>query len=277
MTQREGRILRQGNTNERVYIYRYITEGSFDAYSWQLLETKQRFISELLEGSLTERSGSDVENVVLSYAEVKALAIGNPLVKKRVETSNEITRLLSLHRKSIESHIALEKELLEMPGRINRQVELADRCLADIRWYRSNRRTYDKEERRALRESISEALREMYETPKEDDVIAATYQGFEIIIPKNIKRKHPYIWLQNEGRYYIELGESDSGALTRVDNFFDRFSEYLRKMNTDLAALRNKRAQLKAEVEKKEDYTEHIERLRADLVNIDKELGVDKK
>lgn len=82
MTQREGRILRQGNVNSQVYIYRYITEGSFDAYSWQLLETKQRFISGLLSGSLTTRSGADIEDTVLDYAEVKALAVGNPLVKK---------------------------------------------------------------------------------------------------------------------------------------------------------------------------------------------------
>ena len=92
MTQREGRFLRQGNENKKVYIYRYITEGSFDAYSWQLLETKQRFISGLLSCSLTERSSSDIESTVLDYAEVKALAVGNPLIKERVETANELTR-----------------------------------------------------------------------------------------------------------------------------------------------------------------------------------------
>ena len=113
MTQREGRILRQGNENAKVYIYRYITEGSFDAYSWQLLETKQRFISGLLSGSLADRSGSDVESTVLDYAEVKALAVGNPLVKERVETANELTRYLALQRKAIETHIRLEKELME--------------------------------------------------------------------------------------------------------------------------------------------------------------------
>lgn len=92
MTQREGRILRRGNANSKVRIFRYITEGSFDAYSWQLLETKQRFITGLLSGSLTERSGKDIEDTVLDYAEVKALAVGNPLVKERVETANELSR-----------------------------------------------------------------------------------------------------------------------------------------------------------------------------------------
>lgn len=128
MTQREGRIQRQGNENKKVYIYRYITEGSFDAYSWQLLETKQRFISGLLSGSLTERSGSDIESTVLDYAEVKALAVGNPLIKERVETANELTRYLALQRKAIENHIRMEKELMELPARIKRQKELIEKC-----------------------------------------------------------------------------------------------------------------------------------------------------
>lgn len=121
MTQREGRILRRGNTNSKVQIFRYITEGSFDAYSWQLLETKQRFITGLLSGSLTERSGKDIEDTVLDYAEVKALAVGNPLVKERVETANELSRYLTLQRKLVESRIRMEKgsaydELNQMIG-----------------------------------------------------------------------------------------------------------------------------------------------------------------
>ena len=114
MTQREGRILRQGNENKKVSIYRYITEGSFDAYSWQLLETKQRFIAELLSGSMDQRSGSDIEGTVLDYAEVKALAVGNPLVKVRVEAANELTRLMTLQRKTMETRVAMEKELMEL-------------------------------------------------------------------------------------------------------------------------------------------------------------------
>ena len=119
MIQREGRILRQGNTNKKVYIYRYITEGSFDAYSWQLLETKQRFISDLLSGSLADRSSDDIENTVLDYAEVKALAVGNPLVKERVEAANELTRYRTLQRKLVDTRIRMEKELpAKIPVRI---------------------------------------------------------------------------------------------------------------------------------------------------------------
>ncbi len=131
MTQREGRILRQGNGNDRVYIYRYITEGSFDAYSWQILETKQRFITGLLSGSLTERSGSDVEGTVLNYAEVKALAIGNPLVKERVETANLLSRYVTLQGRALEERLRLEQELQELPARIADQNERVKLCRLD--------------------------------------------------------------------------------------------------------------------------------------------------
>lgn len=123
MTQREGRILRQGNQNPKVQIFRYITEGSFDAYSWQLLETKQRFITSLLSGSYTEREGSDIEDTVLNYAEIKALAVGNPLVKKRVETANELSRYYTLQRKLVETRIRLDKELKELPSKMLHQID----------------------------------------------------------------------------------------------------------------------------------------------------------
>lgn len=135
MTQREGRILRQGNQNPKVQIFRYITEGSFDAYSWQLLETKQRFITSLLSGSYTEREGSDVEDTVLNYAEIKALAVGNPLVKKRVETANELSRYYTLQRKLVETRIRLDKELKELPSKMLHQKELINKAMQDKQYF----------------------------------------------------------------------------------------------------------------------------------------------
>ena len=142
MVQREGRILRQGNINQEVEIYRYITEGSFNAYSWQLLETKQRFISELLAGSLVERSGSDIEDSVLDYAEVKALAVGNPLVKDRVEAYNELTKYKILQRKYVEARIAWEKEAMELPGKIKHQKDIISKCVDDIEFVKKWNKKY---------------------------------------------------------------------------------------------------------------------------------------
>ncbi len=139
MVQREGRILRPGNLNPKVYIYRYITEGSFDAYSWQLLETKQRFISELLSGAYAQRSGGDIKDAVLDYAEVKALAVGNPLLKERVETANELTRLLTLKRRYVDDRLRMEQQRAGLPEQINGAKKRAANCEDDIKWYASAR------------------------------------------------------------------------------------------------------------------------------------------
>ncbi len=194
MTQREGRILRQGNENKEVYIYRYITEGSFDAYSWQLLETKQRFITGLLSGSLNERSGSDIENTVLNYAEVKALAVGNPLVKERVETCNELSRCLTLQRKTIDNHIRLEQELRELPARINHQKSIIEKCKDDLDYYSENKIEYGKDERKTIREALFSSLAENVLMPSESNFM--TYNGFDVVLPANMNKEKPFVWLK---------------------------------------------------------------------------------
>ncbi len=274
MIQREGRILRQGNSNERVYIYRYITEGSFDAYSWQLLETKQRFISELLSGSLSERSGSDVESTVLNYAEVKALAIGNPLIKQRVEISNELARIFALNRKEVENRIKLEKELLEMPASIARQRELTEKCLEDVRSYRASRCDYDKEERRVLRNMLSDAINEHIKKERDCEVEVMTYQGFKVVLPANMTREKAYLWIRREGNYFVELGESAQGAIMRIDNCLSKLSERYQKMSDALRLLVQKQEMLREELSKNKGYADRIEALKHELENLDKKLGV---
>lgn len=259
MTQREGRILRQGNTNSKVQIFRYITEGSFDAYSWQLLETKQRFITGLLSGSLTERSGKDIEDTVLDYAEVKALAVGNPLVKERVETANELSRYLTLQRKLVDSRIRMEKELLEMPGKISNQENNIVQCEADIAfyngWKQENPEPVDSkvkkeatEKRKHLREYIHSSLIGHVLEPKEKAL--TTYRGFEIILPANMTREKPYIWLKRNGRYYVELGDTNTGNLIRIDNFLDDLQKHFDKLKNGFAKLQEREYQLKEELKK---------------------------
>ena len=275
MTQREGRILRQGNENERISIYRYITEGSFDAYSWQLLETKQRFITGLLSGSLTERSGSDIESTVLDYAEVKALAVGNPLVKKRVEAANELSRYLALQRKAVETHIRLEKELMELPSRINHQADVIEKCKLDIEHYHNNYREIDKEERKNIRGALFSAVKSNVLMPSES--IAMTYQGFDIVLPVNMTAEKPYVWLQKNGRYYVELGDTELGVLVRIDNYLDKLEEHLEKMQTSLSDMYARQSATQAELVQKENYTDKIEEIKTQLEKLDKKLGVNKK
>lgn len=286
MTQREGRILRQGNTNRTVYIYRYITEGSFDAYSWQLLETKQRFISELLSGSLTERSGADIEDTILDYAEVKALAVGNPLVKKRVEATNELTRYLTLQHKLVDSRIRMEKELLEIPGKLEHQGTLISKCEKDLDYYQvwkaanppatdSKLKKNEAEKRRAAREHITCAVKSYALQTKEKTLMS--YRGFDIVLPANMTYEKPYIWLVGQGKYYVELGDTEIGNLVRIDNYLDMLDEHLEKLKTGLFKLKEKEIELKAELSKDENYIEQIEKYKAEVRKIDKKLGVDKK
>ena len=299
MTQREGRILRQGNTSERAYIFRYITEGSFDAYSWQLLETKQKFISALLSGSMLERSGSDIDDTVLDYAEVKALAIGNPLVKKRVEVANELSRLMTLQRKAIDSKIGLEKELLSISGRIEDIADRIEKCKkdreaceernADALQLRGSRAQYgesrdgafsdglsdDGHERRAIREQISRAVRENILEREEKKLM--TYRGFDLILPAHMMGDSPYIIIAGEGRYRVEMGDTEVGNLIRIDNFISNLGGHLEKLEISLEKLKERKKDIEAELEKKESYSEQISSCKETIEKMDKKLKAGKK
>lgn len=272
MVQREGRILRQGNRNKVVQIFRYITEGSFDAYSWQLLESKQNFISAILEGSLKERSGSDVDDTVLSYAEVKALAIGNPLIKRRVETANELSRYVSLQRKSLENKERLEKQYSEMPYRIAEARKKMSAARADMLRYAQNKQEYEKEYRKEFRNRIFEAVQGNILQPSEKSL--GVYQGFELVLPSYMLAEKPYIWLKGDGKYYVELGEADRGVLIRIDNFLENLKELSLRFMDNLTDLTSERGRMRQELDNQESYAEKIEELKEELKRIDKKLGV---
>ena len=285
MTQREGRILRQGNTNKKVYIFRYITEGSFDAYSWQLLETKQRFISSLLSGSLTERSGADIDDTVLDYAEVKALAVGNPLVKERVEAANELMRYMVLQHKLTESRLQMERELLEIPSKIEHQKSLISKCEDDVEyceeWRSANPvvtenklKKEEAERRKELRETISNAVRNNILQTSENPLMV--YRGFAIVLPTNMTIDKPYVWLVRSGRYYVELGDTDVGNLIRIDNALDTLSDRLESFRNGLNNYEKRQSDIKSELEKDEGYSDEIEKYKKKVNDLDKKLGVKK-
>jgi hypothetical protein len=130
--QREGRILRQGNTNAEVAIYRYVTEGSFDAYMWQALETKARFIAQVMSGDCAVRKAEDIGGQELSYAEVKAIASGNPAVLTLAETDAELQRLAILRKNHHDEQYLARRNIKELPDRINSQSRRVENLTADI-------------------------------------------------------------------------------------------------------------------------------------------------
>ena len=283
MIQREGRILRQGNENKKVEIYRYITEGSFDAYSWQLLETKQRFITDLLSGSLVERNGKEIDDVVLNYAEVKALAIGNPLVKERVEAQNELNRYQSLQKKLIENRLLMETELLELPGKISKIKDDINHLQEDCEWYAiwqtenppitdAKLKEEEAEKRKQLRDILNSSLKE--NGFKDEEKSLTYYKGFEIILPAHMDTVKPYIWLKNSGKYHIDMADTRSGNLIRIDNFLDSLESRLKNHQESLQTLETREIEIKAELIKKESYADEIEFYQMRVGELDEELGV---
>ncbi len=272
MTQREGRILRQGNTNPEIFIYRYITTGSFDAYSWQLLETKQRFISSILSGHLSERDGSDVSDTALSYAEVKAIAIGNPLVKERVETANELDRITILKRERAKELDAMRQELESLPFKIQAQRDVVAHATADKTFVLCDTDFPSKEERRSVRDALEYGVSENVLATSESELLE--YRGFKIVLPAGMSEQKPFIWLERAGKYYVELGDAKGGYLARIDNFIDKLPKHLERLENGLEQLVSRKSFIEGSLNEGDKYSTKIDSLRRKLERIDKSLGV---
>ncbi|MCR5590484.1 MAG: DEAD/DEAH box helicase family protein [Lachnospiraceae bacterium] len=272
MMQREGRILRQGNENSRVWIFRYITEGSFDAYSWQLLETKQRFITDILSGTIDEREGSDVDDTVLDYGEVKALAVGNPLIKKRVEVANELTKHLILQRKAEHQKRIYEKELAKIPKRLEKLNELIPLIAEDEKAYRASEETYTKEEQAQLRKEIF-ALTHLSE-PSADDVIVCIYKGFTVTVPADNSTVKPFVVLTRSGRYTVPVTNNENLCLSKIDQCLEGLKQRLDDLRQEKKDALAKTVYMKNQLRSGEDYLAKIESIRKELARIDKELGI---
>lgn len=273
MVQREGRILRQGNTCDRVFIFRYITEGSFDAYSWQLLETKQRFITQLLSGSLSDRLGGDVDSTVLSYAEVKALAVGNPLVKKRVEISNELDRFCLLQRSLAETKERMQRELAELAVHLAKQKKLIAACEADLAFVEAGGAPPVPERAEEIRDMLTTAFLAYADKPVETEL--CEYRGFRLSVPPYVRTTDPSLIVRREGEYRLPLG-AEGGFVRRLDRFVDEFAEQLKNRKDVQRRYNARKRVLTAELAKDDGYAEEIESRRRQIEEIDKELGIEK-
>ncbi len=229
MVQREGRIIRRGNENESVQIYRYITRGSFDSYSWQILETKQKFISQFLSGSSYQLSITDLEDNVLTYAEVKALALSEPLMKQLAETENEVKalRIVESKEKAAVKDMRAEIERLEKEYRF-----LFRRSRASL--FTQNKLFGYKDERKVLYDKLSESLAPSSvinrKLPKD-----LTAFCFRVTLPEVQNEKKPYILLCDEGeKYMVEMGGSAHGNARRVLNFITSLNKTREKITESM-------------------------------------------
>ena len=279
MVQREGRAIRTGNENSKVEIYRYITEGSFDAYSWQILDTKQKFITDLLSGTGTARSGNEVDDTVLNYAEIKALAIGNPDLKKRVEIQNEISRLMVLRKKDKENRLRAEKRKAELPALIrNTQLEYLT-CRYDARYVRRSqqkevkkRSDEEMEQRRKMRELLANAVRN--NVMCRDERTLMQYRGFFIVLPAGMVENHPYVMLVHKGKYRVDVSDKEKGVLVRIDNYIDKLDDRGDMFRNKLDLLRREQIDINKELDNVTDYDSLIEAKKSELSVVDERLGI---
>lgn len=274
MVQREGRIIRRGNTCKEVFIFRYITEGSFDSYSWQLLENKQRFIASFLSGAADVRDQEDIADTVLSYAEVKALAIGNPLIKTRVETANRLERVRISSRRRQSQLAGLRHIVEDSQKKIDSLTTRLNAIAADASHYKQHRETISKAERIAFGEELLAAMSERRLSAM--DRVFDNYQGFSVILPGDAIRDKPYVYLQRHHgpKYRVEMnGDKPIGCSMRLDHVLDSLQDRISSMQNQITFTIQQQTNAQADLDRGNPCLEEIAALAQKLSEIDQKLS----
>lgn len=268
MVQREGRILRKGNQYNEVFIYRYICEGSFDAYSWQILESKQKFISQFLMGSAYQRSSSDLEENVLSFAEVKALALSDPRMKVLAEKENELANLRIVNNKFIESRKRVRADIESTKNQINilkGQIKGTEMNCIDL----SGRK---EEDYKILRKILAGFL-----TPKAIQISGKALGmawGYEFKTPETQSIEKPMFEIRKNGiSYTIESGESDVGNAQRVTNLLTGLKDHLCDLKQTLADKKIHLEQLEQEHVSDNPYLQQLTNLEREVKELRVQIG----
>lgn len=262
MTQREGRILRKGNENNEIMIYRYITEGSFDSYSWQILETKQRFISQFLIGSSYQRSIEDLDNNVLSYAEVKAIALSEPIMKQIAEKENEIKTLQILCNKYAENKRILKERISELAKEIENAKKRVDKTVTNKKYLSGITNEKYIAEKKAINVTLSE------KTIKEavPGNVLLSFLGFDILPAKQHSDKKMFVVLRRSNiEYLLELSTSPSGNIKRIVNFLKRFNRTVESERKSYEKLLNEYNEAKTALNLPNKHYEELLSCKQDL------------
>ena len=285
MEQREGRIIRQGNTNEKVQIFTYVMERTFDSYSYQILENKQRFISQINRGDLTIREAEDIDETTLSYAEIKAITAANPKIKRKMEVDAEVARLRVLEGQYRKNLYDLQNKIYKTyPEEIRKQELLIERVNADMVRLRSvrpadadaftisvNGKVYTdkKEGGKALTDALYASK---VGTP------VAEYCGFVISMnPMSFLSNERDVTLAGEGQYAVTIGESASGNLTRLDNFLNDLPEREKRLKSKLEQLKSDLAIAKEQAGKPFEQAERLKELLSEQAQLNAELNLNQR
>ena len=284
MTQRNGRIIRQGNKNKQVYVYNYVTEGTFDAYLWQTLENKQKFISQIMTSKSPMRSCDDVDEQALSYAEVKALCAGDPRIREKMDLDVQVAKLKVLRSDYQNQKYRLEDKLLkhypeEIQKAKNRIAALKnDAQIADAH-------PQDKEnfcgmtikgmvfdEKKAAGERLMLACKEM---PNADMMLLGTYRGFELNIRFDSFKNEHQIVLRGELSYPVPLGDDPRGNIVRLDNAIGNFADRIADADAALDSLEQQKQAAEVKIAKPFAQEEELQTKSARLAELDALLNME--
>ena len=286
MTQRNGRIIRQGNMNKEVKVFNYVTEGTFDSYLFQTLENKQRFISQIMTSKSPVRSCEDVDEQALSYAEIKALCAGNPLIKEKMDLDVQVAKLKVLKADHQSQKFRLQDKLLtKFPADIQETNAYIAGVKADAQLAAAHPQvqegfcgmtikgvTYD--EKKTAGERLVLACSEL---PNAEEKVIGSYRGFELSLRFDTFRSEYQAILKGERRYPVALGTDPLGNIIRLDNSLNNFPERINSAENELATLHQQQAAAQIEVEKPFPQEEELAKKSARLAELNAQLDVDEK
>ena len=280
--QREGRGIRQGNENEEVAIYRYVTKGTFDAYNWSLVENKQRFISQVMTSKAVSRSCEDIDEATLSYAEIKAVATGNPLIKEKMEIDNDVQRLKLLkasydnQRYGLQDNFMIKypkliKTATEKLANVREDVKARDKELIDNPEFAITigKATYTE------RVDGGTMMLEAISKCKTGETTAiGKFHGFELLVEKNFLGIN-YMVLRGKTEYKAELSTSPVGSMVKLENLFNGLHENIDFLEKKIEQYQNDLEASKTEYDKPFAYSKELEEKLARQCELNAQLDLE--
>ena len=287
LEQRSGRIIRQGNSNPDVDIYRYVTEQTFDAYLYQLVEGKQKFASQIMTSKSPVRSAEDIDETALSYAEIKMLATGNPYIKEKMDLDIQVQKLKLLKSNFLSERYALEDKIIKYyPQRITALENRIEGLKQDVETAKQHPKPTDDRfvgmevkgvfysEKADAGKAIIEACKQM-NSP--DPIPLGKYRGFETELLFNTAERNYEVRLKGATSRNVPLGDDAHGNIIRLDNGIDRFAESLSLAENDLENIKNQLETAKKEVQKPFSQEEELRTKLARLDELNILLNMDKR
>lgn len=278
LEQREGRIVRQGNENKEVSLFTYVTKRTFDAYSYQILETKQKFISQINRGDLSVRVAEDIDDATLSFAEIKAITSDNPKIKRKMEIEMRLGQLNDLEKVYRDNRYAMQTQILHTPEKIT---EINER-VAELQNDLSLRKEHENDLIQVGKNKYEErkdAGALLVQIVKSGEYVGKTVgymKGFAIV-PQMKDNEGHNLKLVGTGNYTVHISDSDVGTISRMENCLNGFEKQIEYYYDKQRAYEQDLTVAKEQVDQPFEQAEEVEQLRNELAEIDAELDLGKQ